>query len=1278
MKRVPLLFLFLLAALFVSAGNVSEQKAYSIAVEFAKSHNMTLKTQQPKMAAKRTRSTTTQDAAFYIFNMGGSKDGFVIVSGDDRMEPVFGYSTNSSYDATSVPDGLKWMLDTYSKCIESLNGSTTKRTAPQTRASYTAIEPLIQTQWNQYWPYNLQCPQKDGEYPPTGCVATAMAQILYYYTTNNYLNNNWIISSEAIPSYTFNGTTYEALEATTFDWSSMKTTYSWDDSDESAQAAVAKLMKYCGYAAEMQYGYGGDGSAALTPFKQFYKYFGFSKKTKKAYRDNYTTAEEWNELIYNELKESRPVLYSGQTSYNSGHQFICDGYDGNGYFHINWGWGGWTDGYYLLSDLTPSDRESGNGYNTGQDIVYNLIKKTDDEDADKTLTIKSITSNTTSSTRNSADINFDGISITASTVYNGIVEGDDFPIQYIGLGLYDSSDNLIKLINENTQYSDDSNLSADFSGVADGKYKIKAVSKALNADSYIVCDGSDLHYIEVTISNNTITLKSVNPVEEEGTYTISNVSISGGTGTNGNIRQEDEVTVDFTITNSGTVSDPELTLKVGDNSYTKKVYSEPNGTSNASLQCVVNDAGEVALSISKGETTLYSTTITVEEGPEANLSGELRFSNWEKDDYGLILPYTLVITNEGSTDYKNNIKIKFYGVKENIKQTEYSRIMNDCEIPTGNTYSYTSSITGLDSLCEKYYISVLYYSKGKEVELVGSTELLTGSDISTNTNLLYIYKYDAGVLDTPYPSMPILIQNRSNKTYDGPISWDITRDGVQVAKCPENINVKIEVDSLYSLNIEPTYDSTDDGNYQLNIYYKNKDTDEELTAQINGAIKFTVEKLKLAISSISVNNNEGLYVYEDAISGSIGIKNTGDSSYQGTIKIRLVDFSSPDDNNDLEKEVTIAPNNSILIPFDYQGLTVGNTYAIYGLVDDGKFIDNSNHYANIFTIQAGVKIYKSDGTYTASAPTETVTMTSDMTSIDLTQVESTVTSINTENANPNALYIFASSDATALAALKNAGKNVIVNNVSEKLTLTDGSDFYSPVDFTATEASFSRTPSIVADGTKGWQTLCLPFEASSITVDGVKKQWFTSDSDSGKDLWLKTFSASSGNTVEFSYNTSSTIAANTPYIIAVPSGKWGEKWDLTGKTLVFEGTNVTISATGSSNRTSSYGDYNFVGKMANSNVLGYILNDDGTSFVLNNTGTGQVKPFTAYFTANTLSGIGTANSLNISSGGTTGIETPVAVDTEGDNAPTYNLSGQRVTKSYKGIVIKNGKKIIRK
>lgn len=1273
MKRVPLLFLFLLAALFVSAGNVSEQKAYSIAVEFAKSHNMSLKAQQPKMAAKRARSTTTQDAAFYIFNMGGSKDGFVIVSGDDRMEPVFGYSTNSSYDATNVPDGLKWMLDTYSKCVEYLNGSTTKRTAAQTRASYTAIEPLIQTQWSQYWPYNLQCPQNsNGDYPATGCVATAMAQILYYYD-NNY-PNKWTISSTAIPSYTFNGTTYEALEATTFDWSSMKTTYSWDDSDENAQAAVAKLMKYCGYAAEMQYGYGDDGSAAVTPFKQFYKYFGFSKKVKKAYRDNYTTAEEWNELIYNELNESRPVLYSGQSS-TSGHQFICDGYDGKGYFHINWGWNGWCDGYYLLSDLTPSEQGAENGYNSSQDIVYNLIQKTNDEDADKTLTIKSITSSTTSSTRSNADSNFDGISITTSTVYNGIIEDNTFPIQYIGLGLYDSNDNLIKLISKDTQYSDDSKLSADFSGVADGTYKIKAVSKASDADSYIVCDGSDLHYIEVTISNNTITLNSVNPVEEEGTYTISDVSFSGGTGTNGNLRRDDEVTVDFIITNSGTVSDPELTLKIGDNSYTKKVYSEPNGTSNASLQCAVNDAGEVALSISKGETTLYSTTITVEEGPEANLSGEIGFDNWEKDDNGLILPLTLVITNEGSTDYKSNIKIKYYGVKNGTNQQEHNIITTGYEITSGNTSSYSYNFSGFDSECEKYYLSVFFYSKGKEVELIGSTELSTGSDISTN--LLFSFKYDNGMRTTPYSSMTIGIYNSFNKAYDGPISWDITRDGVQVAN-PDTINVTIGAYSSYSLSIEPTYESTDDGNYQVNIYYKKRDSDNELTAKISGVRKFTVEKLNLAISSLSVNNSDGQNVYEDAITGNIGIKNTGDTSFQGKIEIRPIDFTNYDDSRCLEKEVKIPSNESVSIPFDFQGLTVGSEYYLSVEVEDGRSVDNPDYLNLWYKIQAGVKIYKSDGTYTATAPTETVTMTSDMTSIDLTQVESTVTSINTENANPNALYIFASSDATALAALKEAGKNVIVNNVSEKLTLTDGNDFYSPVEFTAAEATFSRTPSIVADGTKGWQTLCLPFEASSITVDGVKKEWFTSDSDSGKDLWLKTFSGSSGNTVEFSYNTSSTIAANTPYIIAVPGSKWGEKWDLTGKTLVFEGSNVTISATGSSNTTTGYGDYNFVGKMANSNVLGYILNDDGTSFVLNNTGTGQVNPFTAYFTANTVSGIGIANSLNISSGGTTGIETPVVIDAEGENAPTYNLSGQRVSKSYKGIVIKNGKKIIRK
>jgi len=179
------------------------------------------------------------------------------------------------------------------------------------------IAPLLQTAWGQGAPYNLQCPKKGGMYCQTGCVATAMAQIMYYHR----------------------------CPATGFDWNNMQLTYTGNETDVQQQA-VAKLMAECGKAAGMEYGVGSSSAFAMDAAEAFSRDFGYQETSGELYRMDYSD-EEWEELIYNELAAGRPVLYSGSPR-GYFHQFVCDGYK-DGKFHFNMAWHMVADGYCALT-----------------------------------------------------------------------------------------------------------------------------------------------------------------------------------------------------------------------------------------------------------------------------------------------------------------------------------------------------------------------------------------------------------------------------------------------------------------------------------------------------------------------------------------------------------------------------------------------------------------------------------------------------------------------------------------------------------------------------------------------------------------------------------------------------------------------------------------------------------------------------------------------------------------------------------------------------------------
>ena len=302
----------------------------------------------------------------YVFNNEGG--GFMIVSADDCALPLLGYSDSGIFQADNMPPQLKGWLDFYADQIAmaSKKGVTLSTNQP-TAATKAPISPLTESKWNQGAPYNDDCPLDDGKRSVTGCVATAMAQAMYYH--------QWPATGTGTHSYNWKGQTLTVdYGSTDYDWNAMTATYD-DDSSDAAKAAVANLMYSCGVSVDMDYSSGESGASSTSMGSALYKYFGYDKSMASPQRSFYGD-EAWGDMVYDQLSQGLPVLYGGQ-SYEGGHQFICDGYDGSGYYHFNWGWGGMSDGYFLLSALNPINQGIGgsasdSGFNYDQSILINM------------------------------------------------------------------------------------------------------------------------------------------------------------------------------------------------------------------------------------------------------------------------------------------------------------------------------------------------------------------------------------------------------------------------------------------------------------------------------------------------------------------------------------------------------------------------------------------------------------------------------------------------------------------------------------------------------------------------------------------------------------------------------------------------------------------------------------------------------------------------------------------------------------------------------------------
>lgn len=310
---------------------------------------------QKAKAKSRTATTASPSDAYYVFN--NDAGGFVIIAGDDAVTPVLGYTSTGSFDAENLPDGLKDLLKSYERQIAAL-GDNYVANQTATRAAFTGEKLLKTAEWNQGNPFNKYTPNNY----VTGCVATAGAIVMKHH--------GYPAKGTGSHSYTWNGKDLTANFEHDYDWANMPTKYTVGNDE--AFDGVARLMSDLGVAVEMKYAKGGSGASMEDLLTALKKYFGYSKYARLlAIAD--LGAEVWNDRLRAEIDANRPILYSAVDSNKGGHSFVIDGYKDES-FSVNWGWGGYCDGFYRIGALNPETggKPLGDQYNLSQSAVFSL------------------------------------------------------------------------------------------------------------------------------------------------------------------------------------------------------------------------------------------------------------------------------------------------------------------------------------------------------------------------------------------------------------------------------------------------------------------------------------------------------------------------------------------------------------------------------------------------------------------------------------------------------------------------------------------------------------------------------------------------------------------------------------------------------------------------------------------------------------------------------------------------------------------------------------------
>lgn len=722
---IPLAAILMLVAMSLQAERITPDQARQAAAQFLQSRN--LPTPAEHAAPQRARATEAS-APYYVFNTQAD-NGFVIIAGDDQVTPVLGYSDSGTFDPGNVPPAMQAMLDSYEAQINILSSGEIQRTRHITDSP---IKSIMNCHWGQGAPYNRQLPVVQGTQAVTGCVATALAQVMYHH--------KWPARPTAtIPQYTTK--TYSivrpALSPTDFQWSLMKP-FHLEGGDENANEAVATLMTYCDQALEMNLQKGVSSASTNSIPTALTTYFAYNAATiKYVQRTNYTTLG-WESLIYDEIKNNRPVILRGDKD-PGGHAFVCDGYAGDGLFHINWGWNSLSDGYYLLSLLDPSDQGTGSsdqpwGYIFGSAAVVGIQPGTGSEATEYRLTCSNVSYASATTTRNATGDNFT-INATARFSNGTNVTG----VPDFGWGLYKDG-NLVNVVRSSWfsslkpgyygQYSWDLNFG---SGITSGTYQLYPICRSVHGQGeWLLCYGAEANHIEVTFNGNQCTINGVGTAGITE-YLVDNLTFEG-TLNNGK-----KVGVNLNLSNVGTTAYNLIYMYVdGVRSGVAGCDIEPGGQGEVYFHFTPTTAGVKNLTFSlnsDGSTPFYAQSLTVNSMATYTIGTGITPQNTSGTFINAkSFKANVLVRNTGTKTYREDITAKIYRINSE-GGTSGTLVQTKTQNLTLSAYKTATISFDMDNVYDgqRYFMIVYYYSNGSEVRASNSSSFTMRFPAEFNT-----------------------------------------------------------------------------------------------------------------------------------------------------------------------------------------------------------------------------------------------------------------------------------------------------------------------------------------------------------------------------------------------------------------------------------------------------------------------------------------------------------------------------------------------------------------
>lgn len=775
MRKPVLLLICLLFSQLIWASNISYEEAQQKAVQFLNRQTAPAGPgSRMRMPVSVNKLSLAKDAnTYYVFNVG-QKEGFVLVSADDRAPAILGYADDGCFDSENIPENMRTWLQGYADQLQWLKQHPRQSSGAPVLDEHAAIAPLLTSTWDQAYPYNIFCPIDEGRSTYTGCVATAMAQILYYY---KYPAK----TLAAMPGFTTltKGITVGRVDVAAINWRYMKDHYTGDE-PTAQKNAVAKLMQLCGTSVYMDYTNAGSSAYSENVPDALKNYFDFDAASTFASRNDYR-ARAWDNLVYNELANSRPVYYSAQ-SVGGGHAFVIDGYDKEGLYHVNWGWSGSCNGYFLLSILDPDDNSgsgassSTDGYSFGQDAIIGAQPNTGVvPQTEVKMTTYSLWPDETSTFPLTNDV----YPVTFyAEMYN--LTGATYNFN-IGVGVFDTNDQLVYTEELGTVQLDTGwgwnaqQLDPDIPALPEGIYSICVLTREAGSDTWLKNDGSDRNYLTAIVVDNTLTLQEPR-IDLSATMQVSE-----------NPQVGQSVTVTTTIQNNGSFFNEQLYLRVNDNDVGGRHFEVEAGKSGILEMSFLPTKAETAKIAIGREYWVYdngwnwvfdeiaSTETVIEPCPPARLSfsnGKVLNADADKVIHETHPIIQVDITNDTTYVYDDVIKTWIWKIEDTGNLSYVTEV--DTIINIGAAETKTVNLDLGSQWNGSYWFLIVYRSEGQFTnfddeavcfrKLYGYTVSVEGNNPETSPGDPEPTIVGDGTLENPYTAEDALVVTGAMET----------------------------------------------------------------------------------------------------------------------------------------------------------------------------------------------------------------------------------------------------------------------------------------------------------------------------------------------------------------------------------------------------------------------------------------------------------------------------------------------------------------------------------